>query len=137
MADFATFSTALTALGPTFELTDSPEEAQSALARLARERGIKTAIRWEDATLEGVGAVSALTGAGVSVMAPDALAQPVGACLGAVDMGLTSVAYGLSRHWQLDIGCWAWSGALHGLGPCAACRAFAEITTVARSPCAF
>ncbi|MFU2209290.1 LutC/YkgG family protein [Solidesulfovibrio sp. C21] len=91
--DFETFAAALTALGPTFELARTPDEAKAALAAVVAKKGVKTAVRWDHPDLDAVDAAATLAGAGVAVLAPEDLPERVCPSLAAVDMGITSVAY--------------------------------------------
>lgn len=93
--DFGQFAEKLTALGPTFELADTPEAAQAAIAGVAAREGVKTAVRWDHPDLEAVGAVAVLERAGVAVLTPGELPERACPALGAVDMGITGAAYAL------------------------------------------
>jgi L-lactate dehydrogenase complex protein LldG len=56
---------------------------------------VKTAVRWEHPDLDAMDAVAVMGEAGVAVVAPEELPGRVCPSLGAVDMGLTGVAYAL------------------------------------------
>jgi L-lactate dehydrogenase complex protein LldG len=96
VADFATFATALTALGPTFELARNADEARAALAGVTARLAVKTAVRWDHPDIDATGAAAVLAESGVAVLAPGELPHRLCPSLGAVDMGLTGVAYALS-----------------------------------------
>ena len=94
-ADFESFSAALTALGPTFELAATPEAAREALLGTVARHGVKTAVRWEHPDLDAIDAASTLAGADVAILAPQELPERVCPSLAAVDMGITGVAFAL------------------------------------------
>ena len=93
--DFETFAAALTALGPTFTLARTPEEARAAFAAVLQEQGVATAVRWDDSVLDAVGAPEVLAAAGVAVLAPEDLPERVCPSLSAVDLGVTSVTFAI------------------------------------------
>lgn len=93
--DFAAFEAALTALGPTFELAATREEARLALAAVAVHHEVKTAVRWDHPDLTAIDAATVLAEAGVTVLAPEELPERVCPSLAAVDMGVTGVAQAL------------------------------------------
>lgn len=93
--DFATFSTALTALGPTFELAHDPAAAQAALAGVMARHGVRTAVRWNHPDLDAMDAGAVMAAAHVAVIAPEELPDRVCPSLAAIDMGLTGSAYAL------------------------------------------
>jgi L-lactate dehydrogenase complex protein LldG len=93
--DFSTFASALTALGPTFDLARNDGEARAALVGVMARNDVKTAVRWDHPDLDAIGATSVMAEAGTAVIAPEELPERVCPSLGAVDMGLTGVAYAL------------------------------------------
>lgn len=95
VVDFSVFAMALTALGPTFELARTPQEAQAALAGVMARHDVKTVVRWDHPDCEAMDALSVLEAAGAAVIAPQELAGRVCPALAAVDMGLTGVAHAL------------------------------------------
>lgn len=94
-ADFDVFARALTALGPTFELAKSPEQARAAIVGAMARHDVKTAVAWDHADLAAVGAAAAIEGAGATVLAPADLPERACPSLAAVDMGITGAAYAL------------------------------------------
>ncbi len=94
-ADFEVFAGALTALGPTFELARTVDEARAAVAGAMARHEVRTAVAWDHPDLAAVGAVSVIEGAGAAVLSPDELPERACPSLAAVDMGITGVAYAL------------------------------------------
>ncbi len=95
IVNFDDFAAALTALGPTFELAATPEQARAALEAYVARNEVKTAVRWDHPFLTAVDAAATLEKAGVAVLGPADLPERVCPALASVDLGITGVLYAL------------------------------------------